>query len=463
MPWKKGKAEDGHLPKKSVAQRSTKSTGYALSLFPFSSSTGKGRIVDFNEQASVQGRHEARTRRRAGVPHPDWERGGSLDSTTNNCATPTRTAFLGGPIDHSTGEVFLRWDPFRKWQLQAAGKKLLTGHRLGVCMAAVRPDWKQVEVRQSSESGRCYYSGLLACGSVWVCPVCASKIQQVRAAELRQAIAVAGDRGLQVAMLTLTAPHDRHDDLRELLGGFTGALGALTRGRAWTKELRPAYGIAGYVRALEVTWGEASGWHPHAHVLLFLRRGARLEELANALFPSWETAVKNRGLGQVNRAAFSLQDASHASRYVAKLGSGLEWGAAEELVRSHTKSAGAERYSPFDLLGEYAYPDVERGNPARFGALFREYAAVFHGRRQLQWSQGLKRQLLGTDGATDAEIADSLGELDEILATLTVADWSLVRRHSMRGELLLVAELHGPAGVRHLLSLLEARATERRP
>ena len=341
-----------------------------------------------------------------------------------------------------------RWDPLRKWELQSGAKKLLGGHRVGVCMSGIRPDWLQVEVRQSADSGRCYYAGLMACGSVWVCPVCASKIQQVRAEELRQAIAAGASQGLSVAMLTLTVPHTRHDDLAELLQGFTGALGAVLGGRKW-KELRSDFGIAGYVRALEVTWGEATGWHPHAHVLLFLDAAADLAELADRLFPSWETAVRNRGLGQVVRAAFTLQDATHANRYITKLGRELEWGPAEELVRGHTKSAGATRYSPFELLGEYTY----EGSP-RFGALFREYAQVFHGRRQLQWSQGLKQQLLGTEGRTDEEIADSLGELDAVLATLTPEDWLLVRRAGQRGALLLVAELHGAAGVGHMLHSL---------
>lgn len=401
-----------------------------------------------SQEATRQG--AARTRATARVCA--LPAGGPLDTSTNNCATPSQTAFLGAPVDKSTGELLPRWDPLRKWELQAGGKKLLNGHRLGVCMTAIRPDWNQVEVRQSCESGRCYYSGLMACGSVWVCPVCASKIQKVRAAELRQAIAAAGSLGLSVAMLTVTIPHTRHDDLGDLLKGFTGALGALLRGRTWVTKLRPEYGIAGYVRALEVTWGEASGWHPHAHILLFLDPKADLEQLADRLFPSWETAVKNRGLGQAARAAFTLQDGTHANSYVTKLGTELDWGPAEELVRGHTKSAGATRYSPFELLGEYTY-----GGGARFGALFADYARAFHGRRQLQWSKGLKKRLLDTEGLTDEEIADSLGQADAVLAILTPDDWANIRRAGMRGSLLLVAELEGVPGLLHMLAALRVR------
>lgn len=363
-------------------------------------------------------------------------------------------------MDRSTGEVLPRFDPLRKWGLQAAAKRVLGQHRIAVCMAAVRHDWSEVQVRQALESGRAYYAGLLACGSVWVCPVCASKIQQVRAEELRQAIAEAEAQGLTTALLTLTVPHTRHDTLADLLDGFTRALGAVLRGRAWRKLAdEEAFGIAGYVRSLEVTWGEASGWHPHAHVALFLRAGVDLGELADRLFPLWQQAVTGRGLGEPNRAAFALHDGSHVSRYVTKLGS--EWGISEELVRSHTKSASGARFSPFDLLGEVAFGEHDPGPRSRFAALFREYAATFHGRRQLQWSQGLKRSLLTTDGPTDGEIADSLGHLDPILSRLSLEEWAAVRARRLQGTLLLVAELHGAEGVASLLSGLrhDAAAT----
>ena len=328
-------------------------------------------------------------------------------------------------------------------------------------MSTVRTDWNHVEVRTSAKSGRNYYAGLMACGSVWVCPICAPKIQKVRADELRAAIAAARSQGLQVAMLTPTIPHTRYDNLADLLEGFTGALGALMRGRAWTKHIRPTFGVAGYVRGLETTWGEATGWHPHAHILLFLDQGADLAELADALFPSWETAVKNRGLGQVSRAAFTLQDGTHANAYIAKMGS--EWGPAEELVLSHTKSASGVRYSPFDLLGEYADGEHDAATTARFGRLFVEYANAYKGRRQLQWSQGLKRQLLGTEGLTDEEIADSLGEADPVLAIVTHEQWQLVKRVGLRGTLLMVADHHGADGVRLLLRSLAASPGEQEP
>jgi len=319
-------------------------------------------------------------------------------------------------------------------------------------MSHVRHDWHEVQVRRSGKSNRAYYAGLMACGSVWVCPVCAAKVQAVRSDELRRAIAAWGG---SVELLTLTVPHTSHQALGELLAGLTAALGMFFRGRPW-RTLAEDYGIHGYVRGLEVTWGPDTGWHPHAHVVLFRRSGVDRDELASELFANWERFVSRRGLGQASRRAFSLQDGRHVARYVTKLGHELHWDTADELVRSHSKSGGRSRWSPWDLLGELAYPEDQSGERHRFAEIFREYAEAFHGRRQLVWSRGLRHELLATDEASDQAIADSIGEVDPVLAALSLEDWRLVRRSRQRGTLLLVAELHGADGVRHLLAMLHA-------
>lgn len=324
-------------------------------------------------------------------------------------------------------------------------------------MSAVRTDWREVQIRTSTKSGRAYFAGLMACGSVWVCPVCATKIQQVRAEEVRSAIASWNDQGGAAALLTLTVPHDRHDVLATLKADFTRALGELWKERRWS-ELRERFGIFGTIRNLETTWGEASGWHPHSHVLLFVAGGTDLAQLADDLFPVWQRVVARRGLGAVSRAAFSLQDGTHVSRYVTKMSYGADWGPAEELVRGHTKSASGLRFSPFDLLGEVVYGEHDRPTVWRYQALFREFAAAFHGTRQLQWSKGLKRALLGTEGLTDEEVADSIGEADPVLIVLNLEQWQAVRRGNLQGDVLLIAELHGADGVRHFLVSLQRPA-----
>ena len=52
----------------------------------------------------------------------------------------------------------------------------------------------------------------------------------------------------------------------------------------------------------------------------------------------------------------------------------------------------------------------------------------------------------------DRQIAQSIGELDPILAYLTLEEWGVIRRHNLQGEVLRVAQELGGEGVLHLLS-----------
>jgi len=74
-----------------------------------------------------------------------------------------------------------------------------------------------VGVQFDASNGVARYSNLQYCGSVWVCPDCSYKISQERKKELAEAMKACRDKGLHVAMLTLTVPHYLGDDLKMLL------------------------------------------------------------------------------------------------------------------------------------------------------------------------------------------------------------------------------------------------------
>jgi hypothetical protein len=372
--------------------------------------------------------------------------------------TRTKSASVPLYVDHSTGEILREYDPTLKWQLQAVARVALgvfdpsrtykEGHRIRVCMRHMRGDRNEVEVL-GAEDRRAYYAGLMACGSVWACSVCAPKIQAVRALEVRQAIDEWTRRGGHVVMLTQTIPHARRDVLETLLTAFTEALRKFKQWRAYARAVR-AYGIVGSIRALEVTHG-GNGWHPHAHTVLFLDPCAGVDFLPQMqveLFELWQSAAARAGVvGELSPEAFTLQDAAHVRRYVTKMGQEYQWNAEHELVKAHSKTGGRGGRSPFDLLRSYLWDNADR----QALALFAEYAWCFHGRRQLVWSNGLKRRLLGSEGATDQQVADSIGEADPVLARITLGEWAIIRRHNLQGQLLQVVQEHGREGLRHLL------------
>ncbi len=382
------------------------------------------------------------TERGAHQRAPEGGRERPLDNTTKSASAPIRANL-------DTGEIFADFDPTIKWQLQAVARLALGGnHRLNVCMRHIRQDHREVQVRRSQASSKTYFAGLMACGLVWCCPVCAPKIQAVRAAEVRAAIeAWQGD----VVLVTQTVPHSRRDVLEPLLRGFTEALRHFKGTRGY-RTAQKRFGIAGSIRALEVTDG-ANGWHPHAHTILFLNGlSVSRKSLRDELFRLWESAARRAGFeGELSPKAFDVQDAKHVKTYVTKMGAEYEWGPEHELVRAHSKSGRGSSFTPFDLLRAYlAQPD-----DGRLLARFAEYSACFHGKRQLVWSDGLKKRLLGTDGLTDQQVADSIGEADPVLAHILLAEWKVIRRHNLQGQVLQVVADFGRDGLRHLLSIYQ--------
>ena len=77
-----------------------------------------------------------------------------------------------------------------------------------------------IEIHKGLTNGKAFYHGLMACGSVWTCPVCAAKIAERRRLELKQAIEAAKVKGFGVYFVTLTIPHGVGDDLHQLLANL---------------------------------------------------------------------------------------------------------------------------------------------------------------------------------------------------------------------------------------------------
>jgi hypothetical protein len=173
-----------------------------------------------------------------------------------------------------------------------------------------------------------------------------------------------------------------------------------------------------------------------------------LHDLQVDLFRRWQSAALRAGFeGQLSEQAFNLQDASTVNTYVTKMGTEYVWNAEHELIRAHSKRGSISSMTPFDMLRAY----MDTPDDVRPLALFAEYAHTFHGRRQLVWSDGLKRQLLGTDGLTDEQVAASVGESDPILARIPLEDWHIINLHKLQGQVLQIVHEYGEQGLKHLL------------
>lgn len=314
--------------------------------------------------------------------------------------------------------------------LQKIGKNL-TGFRVGSCMKLLGHNSHGVRVYL--REGRASYGGLAVCGSVWVCPVCSSKISECRCRELGLAIEKWLALGGQVLMISKTIPHRRGDSLLASLDLLSTVNQKTKRTRKW-RTILPVLGLAGMIRALEVTYGD-NGWHPHLHELAFFRPGSRVHPrtLQAMILVWWQNACASLGAPVPNTRGVDVRDGSFAQRYVTK------WGLEHEMTKSQVKKGRTGNVSPMDLARDGQW------------RLFREYALATFGRKQLAWSRGL-REILGVDAEkTDEEVASEVEPEDFIIAVLGVQAWTLVLERGWRALVLETAEKEGLEGIKRLL------------
>jgi hypothetical protein len=222
----------------------------------------------------------------------------------------------------------------------------------------VVPVGDRVEIR--IKDGSAYYCGLETCGNVWLCPVCSAKIHHRRAAELREALTTWDSQGHAASLVTITVPHDLHDPLSKLVDAERAAWKHITAGAAW-QRLKRRIGIAGHIIALEFTWGDENGWHPHYHVLLVHDQhldAAAIAQLHGHIHLRLAGSCRDRNLREPDQLHAVQVDANvsatAAGAYIAK---GGDWTPTEEMTRGDLKTGRTGSRTPI--------PDPRRLLPDR--------------------------------------------------------------------------------------------------
>jgi hypothetical protein len=284
--------------------------------------------------------------------------------------------------------------------------------------------------RESGQTYRhAYYRGLLRCGSVWECPVCALQIRAERADELKSAVLAWG--GDNVAMLSLTVRHALGHDLRATRRGLSEAFQRLIRGKPW-KQFSRKYGVEHHVRAVEVTHG-VHGWHPHVHALLFLETplsAAEHDAATTWLRERWRNCVE-RAIGSdfaPNDRGVDLRESKRAD-YLAKF--------SFELVDPGTKRGRGKNRTPLQIATSAAKgrcPDDE--------ALWVAYCAGMRGAKMLTWSKGLRAAVDLDIEKSDGQVVEGEEQQEaEIVAVISAGAWDGARdRHRLPCAILEAAE-----------------------
>ena len=78
----------------------------------------------------------------------------------------------------------------RRYALQSVVRDILPNSRTSKCHRYKTPN-KEIEVWRgvsAGVAGKAFYKGLMVCGSLWTCPVCAAKISERRRLELSEGL-----------------------------------------------------------------------------------------------------------------------------------------------------------------------------------------------------------------------------------------------------------------------------------
>jgi Replication protein len=361
--------------------------------------------------------------------------------STGSLGIPTKLV-TGYPVDGvRQGAEDRRVERYR---LQAVARDVLPWERVAQCLRCMILGVEGPFLWHEPRRERARFSGLVVCGSIWICPVCACKISETRREELSLMLELGRAAGWTVALGTFTYSHNRRDGLYDSVAKLLRAFKTMQNREGYV-AVRSAVGWKHSVKALEVTWGASNGWHPHIHQLMFFEPGAAgLRALESRLTDLWQRACKSVGIGCSIEHGVKLDVArENVDDYIVKMGEGRSarsWTEADELVKWHSKKAGRsvegdQRYTPFDLL---RWCRDEEGNeePIR---LFREYAVAFRRRHQLHYSRGLRAEFPEVPVTLDYQAAGQIDEDAILLALLSRSEWRQVVDRELRGTLLEVA------------------------
>jgi hypothetical protein len=399
------------------------------------------------------------------IPSTAGQRGSEAETT------PKRTPSVGGGWEG-------RFERREAHQTVALGK--------GFCRCGTRLVGGSAAVLVGERSAT--FAGVQTCHSVHMCTVCGSKILTVRAANaqaMADALAAAG-YGLYLGTHTLrhfermrygTLKGDGRGGLVVVLHeGWKGAFGSA--GRPW-RRLAAEFGIVGYERAFEDTWGSDTGHHLHWHVLWVTTRPLSEDDLARfrrRLAETWRDSVLGAGGYEVSttcsRPGCACRGEGHgtdlrplnsgeegdAARYLYKDGDKGPAGFGLEFTRSDLKDGRRwGRMSAFQLADLAAEELAELGKPGPLTLACRERENGVHGVRKHYRSQSLNKILkaleVAQDERTDAEIAADEEDDRRLVAVIPSATWyqHVVRQRGRRLALLRAAQSLGEVGVRTLI------------
>ncbi|HAM43501.1 MAG TPA: hypothetical protein DCM67_00550 [Propionibacteriaceae bacterium] len=267
-------------------------------------------------------------------------------------------------------------------------------------------------------------AGVQHCKSVWACPMCSAQILVGRAVRLQGVVDGWHAEGKRVGFLTLTLRHTAKMSITDVWDKLMKAW-AKTQGSSWSSLVKGTKTQAGIgvhfaggrvavpiCRTVEVSRGD-HGWHPHLHLLIFVRDEDAWNRVVSFLVPRWVDCVRAVGARvdadkciDAELVDPSTDSAERVASYLAKSvfdGSGSHSAIHWEMAGGLGKAGRRGSRTPFQILA-----DAEAGD-VRSAALWHEFEVGSRGRRQMSIPPILLDRY-GFRDATDAEEFDAADE-----------------------------------------------------
>jgi hypothetical protein len=332
-----------------------------------------------------------------------------------------------------------------KYQMQATAAYILPygftfkknsntrGFRVAGCLRSpISLIDEKVKVYKSKDYNSCHYGGLMVCGSVWTCPVCASKITERKSIIITDTVKAHKEHNPDgdVLLITFTFPHSRDDKLDVILKKFREAERGFSKTKA-VMDIKRVMGFIEPIKSLEITYGKANGFHPHSHQLWFIRSKIDHDFLKNILFKHWANYCVKRGLESPSfEHGIDIRGGLNAGAYVSKMG----WNIGSEVAKGHTKKASGDRFAPFDLLREYFEKESDWSKEK-----FREYAKATYGHQYISRFPKLQK-LYDIQDRKDEELALEKNDHADLVGSLNFDQWKKVCNWEYRALILELAE-----------------------
>ena len=284
--------------------------------------------------------------------------------------------------------------------------------------------------------GRLAMNNLKYCSSVWLCPVCSSRIAAERRKELAQAVE---SSDAYTVLITYTLQHDRSDKLEDLLNALRRAVNKVKSGR-WYEAYLQEHEIIASASSLEFTHG-SHGWHPHYHQLLFLRKKPNPDRIHDQLSERFTHFLMKDGQYASSFHGIDVRSSrKDVSGYISK------WNVIDELINVQYKKGRSESLNVWQLAQLAVSGDPEASR------LWLEYAKASYRKKALQWSRGA-RELLGIgQEETDEEIAqeDPMDE-GELICSFTMREFHYLRDYGFIGEIFFLARIGGAKAINEFM------------